>query len=32
MHYCYKRPESCLGNDSCEVGYYGKLCEECDVT
>lgn len=31
MVYCYKRPESCLGDDKCEEGYFGKMCEECDV-
>jgi len=30
--YCKTNPSLCLGNDKCEEGYKGILCEECDYT
>lgn len=28
--YCENNPSVCLGNDVCEEGYTGLLCENCD--
>ena len=28
---CKNNKKSCLKNDMCEIGYRGKLCENCDL-
>lgn len=28
---CVNGPSYCKGNDTCEVGYAGVLCENCDM-
>ncbi|KRX11079.1 Pectin lyase fold/virulence factor [Pseudocohnilembus persalinus] len=29
--YCSVNPENCLGNDTCQEGYAGVLCKNCDL-
>lgn len=31
MTFCYNNPSACRGNDTCQEGYTGILCEECDT-
>ena len=30
--YCANNPSACLGDNKCQKGYNGILCEQCDIS